>query len=97
MMKLRHISLLSALMLTLSSCAQTKFTALEQQQISVEDPTLFEQYEAFTVDFGAMRDKDYCFPLPVGKAQLAKDHEGRCCEGYVPWYGSLVEEQSFFW
>lgn len=74
MMKLRHISLLSALMLTLSSCAQTKFTALEQQQISVEDPTLFEQYEAFTVDFGAMRDKDYCFPLPVGKAQLAKDY-----------------------
>lgn len=73
-MKLRHISLLSALMLTLSSCAQTKFTALEQQQISVEDPTLFEQYEAFTVDFGAMRDKDYCFPLPVGKAQLAKDY-----------------------
>ena len=74
MMKLRHISFLSALMLTLSSCAQTKFTALEQQQISVEDPTLFEQYEAFTVDFGAMRDKDYCFPLPVGKAQLAKDY-----------------------
>ena len=74
MMKLRHKSLLSALMLTLSSCAQTKFTALEQQQISVEDPTLFEQYEAFTVDFGAMRDKDYCFPLPVGKAQLAKDY-----------------------
>ena len=74
MMKLRHISLLSALMLTLSSCAQTKFTALEQQQISVEDPTLFEQYEAFTVDFGAMRDKDYCFPLPVGKAQLTKDY-----------------------
>ena len=73
-MKLRHISFLSALMLTLSSCAQTKFTALEQQQISVEDPTLFEQYEAFTVDFGAMRDKDYCFPLPVGKAQLAKDY-----------------------
>ena len=73
-MKLRHISLLSALMLTLSSCAQTKFTALEQQQISVEDPTLFEQYEAFTVDFGAMRDKDYCFPLPVGKAQLTKDY-----------------------
>lgn len=61
-------------MLTLSSCAQTKFTALEQQQISVEDPTLFEQYEAFTVDFGAMRDKDYCFPLPVGKAQLTKDY-----------------------
>ena len=74
MMKFRHISLFVTLVLALSSCAQTKFTALEQQQISIEDPTLFEQYEAFTVDFGAMRDKDYSFPLPVGKATAGKDY-----------------------
>lgn len=74
MMKSRHISLFVTLVLALSSCAQTKFTALEQQQISIEDPTLFEQYEAFTVDFGAMRDKDYSFPLPVGKAIMGKDY-----------------------
>lgn len=74
MMKFRHISLFVTLVLALSSCAQTKFTALEQQQISIEDPTLFEKYEAFTVDFGAMRDKDYSFPLPVGKAKLGKDY-----------------------
>ena len=74
MIQLRRIFLTSVLVLALSSCAQTKFTALEQQQISIEDPTLFEKYEAFTVDFGAMRDKDYSFPLPVGKAKLGKDY-----------------------
>ena len=74
MIQLRRIFLTSVLVLTLSSCAQTKFTALEQQQISIEDPTLFEKYEAFTVDFGAMRDKEYSFPLPVGKATLGKDY-----------------------
>lgn len=74
MIKLRRISLSFVMVLTLSSCAQNKFTALEQQQISIEDPTLFAQYEAFTVDFGAMRDKDYSFPLPVGKAKMGKDY-----------------------
>ena len=71
---LRQLLLTSVTVLALSSCAQTKFTALEQQQISIEDPTLFEKYEAFTVDFSAMRDKDYSFPLPVGKARMAKDY-----------------------
>lgn len=74
MMKRRHLFLSMVLTLTLSACAQTKFTALEQQQISIQDPTLFEQYEAFTVDFGAMRDKDYSFPLPVGKAKMGTDN-----------------------
>jgi murein DD-endopeptidase MepM/ murein hydrolase activator NlpD len=74
MIQLRRIFLTSVLVLALSSCAQTKFTALEQQQISIEDPTLFEKYEAFTVDFGALRDKDYSFPLPVGKAKMGKDY-----------------------
>ena len=70
----RQIYLLFVLVLAISSCAQTKFTALEQQQISVEDPTLFEQYDAFTVDFGALRNKEYSFPLPVGKAKMGKDY-----------------------
>ena len=74
MIQLRRIFLTSVLVLALSSCAQTKFTALEQQQISIEDPTLFEKYEAFTVDFGAMRDKDYSYPLSAGKTTLSKDY-----------------------
>ena len=32
-MKLRHVFLFLSVMIALSSCAQTQFTALEQQQI----------------------------------------------------------------
>ena len=72
-MQIRVLLLSTLLMLTLSSCAQS-FTALEQQQISIEDPALFEKSEAFTIDFTALRDKDYSFPLPVGKAKMGKDY-----------------------
>jgi len=60
--------------LTLSSCAQSHFTALEQQQISINDPQLFEKSDAFTIDFSTGTDKDYSFPLPVGKARMASDY-----------------------
>ena len=73
-MKLRYIFSVSALLLMLSACAQSQFSALEQQQISIEDPQLFEKSDAFTIDFAAMRDKDYSFPLPVGKAKMGKDY-----------------------
>ena len=73
-MKIRHLSLIVAAMVALSSCAQTQFTALEQQQISIEDPSLFEKSEAFTVDFSSGRDRDYSFPLPVGKAKVMSDY-----------------------
>lgn len=65
---------IAVLMLALASCAQTKFTAAEQQQVSVTDPLLFQQSEAFTIDFSAGRDKDYSFPLPVGKARMGRDY-----------------------
>ncbi len=73
-MKIKSIILVTALMMTLSGCAQSNFSALEQQQISIEDPTLFEKSDAFTIDFRAGREKDYCFPLPVGKAKMGKDY-----------------------
>lgn len=73
-MKTRQIVLTLIAMIALSACAQTQFTALEQQQISIEDPALFEKSDAFTVDFASGRDKDYCFPLPVGKAKLMSDY-----------------------
>ena len=57
-----------------TSCAQQKFTSLEQQKISIETPGLFEQSEAFTVDFGLLRPNEYSFPLPVGKAEVGKDY-----------------------
>ena len=56
-----------------TSCAQQKFTALEQQKISIETPGLFEHSDAFTVDFALFRQDEYCFPLPVGKAEMGKD------------------------
>ncbi len=73
-METKSFLLIVLLMTTLSGCSQNTFTALEQQQISIEDPALFEQSEAFTIDFRGGRDKDYCFPLPVGKARMAKDY-----------------------
>ncbi len=73
-MKLRHLFLSTITMLTLSSCAQS-FTALEQQQISIDDPKLFEKSSAFTIDFAALRDRDYSFPLPIGKASAVKDYQ----------------------
>ena len=73
-MKIRHLSLAIAAMIALSSCAQTQFTALEQQQISISDPSLFEKSDAFTIDFSSGRDRDYSFPLPVGKAKVLPDY-----------------------
>ncbi len=73
-MKNRLRYLVALLMsITLSACAQNNFTELEQQQISIEDPTLFEKYEAFTVDFSTM-ENIYSFPLPVGKARQVGDY-----------------------
>ncbi len=46
------------------------FTAAEQQQISVVTPRLFERSQAFTIDFNILKDNEYAFPLPVGKAAV---------------------------
>ncbi len=73
-MKIKYILLLITLLLTLTGCAQNKFTAFERQQVSIEDPLLFEKSNAFTIDFSSGRDEDYCFPLPVGKARMGKDY-----------------------
>ena len=62
-------------MVTLSF-AQTKnqFTAAEQQQISIETPGLFARSNAFNIDFSILSDKEYSFPLPVGKAKLINNN-----------------------
>lgn len=54
--------------------AAEEFSALEQQQISIETPGLFDRSNMFTVDFVMLHPSDYCFPLPVGKARLLKDY-----------------------
>ena len=57
-----------------TSFAQSAFTPLEQQKISIETPGLFEQSDAFTIDFSLVRPSEYSFPLPVGTAEARKDY-----------------------
>ena len=48
------------------------FTGAEQQSINVETPGLFEKSDAFSIDFTTIKEEDYSFPLPVGKAEAAQ-------------------------
>lgn len=73
-MKLRNLIVICALLTGSVMSAKDEFTALEQQQISIATPGLFSHSNAFTVDFAAMRNSDYSFPLPVGKATQNKDY-----------------------
>ncbi|HEY9551491.1 MAG TPA: M23 family metallopeptidase [Prevotella sp.] len=50
-----------------------RFTAAEQQQISIETPGLFARSNAFHIEFGSLSANEYSFPLPVGKATLMKN------------------------
>ena len=70
--RLGLVAVSGMLMLSLSSFmpAKNEFTAAEQQQVSIATPGLFAQSQAFNVDFEIFRDKEYSFPLPVGKASL---------------------------
>lgn len=54
--------------LTSFASDKNQFTAAEQQQIHISTPGLFEQSPVFNVDFEIFREKEYSFPLPVGKA-----------------------------
>jgi len=65
MMLLKRLLLSLTVVSVFTACAQTTFTALEQQQISIETPGLFDKSDAFTVDFGLLRPTDYSYPLPV--------------------------------
>ncbi len=54
--------------------AKNVFTAAEQQQVSIATPGLFDQSQAFNVDFEMFRGSEYSFPLPVGKASLVNNN-----------------------
>lgn len=68
MRKLLYIILLSAL--SISTKAKDEFSPLEQQQISIETKGLFDRSNAFQIDFTQMKETDFAFPLPVGKATV---------------------------
>ena len=74
-MKIRSLLLSFAVAITTTASTPVKqqFSAAEQQQISIATPGLFKSYDAFNFDFGTLRDNDYSFPLPVGKATARKN------------------------
>ena len=74
--RLGGVAVSGMLMLSLSSFmpAKNEFTAAEQQQVSIVTPGLFAQSQAFNVDFEIFRNKEYSFPLPVGKAGLESNN-----------------------
>lgn len=74
--RLGFVAVSGMLMLPLSSFmpAKNEFTAAEQQQVSIATPGLFAQSQAFNVDFEIFRNKEYSFPLPVGKAGLESNN-----------------------
>lgn len=75
-MRPRHILLTVAAAFTLSAFApvKNKFTAAEQQQVSIATPGLFDHSDAITIDFSSVKPSEYSFPLPVGKATVRKNN-----------------------
>lgn len=77
MKKISTITILLLLIATMTAWADDKkFTAAEQQQISIATPGLFERSDAFQIDFSEYAASGYSFPLPVGKALIAKNNSG---------------------
>lgn len=75
-MRLREALLIisSAFTLTAFCPVKDKFTAAEQQQISIATPGLFDHSDAINIDFSAMKPSGYSFPLPVGKCTVRKNN-----------------------
>lgn len=71
--RLSTIIILLSLLLTVN--AKEEFSALEQQQISIETPGLFKQSSTFQVDFSQLSASEYSFPLPVGKTIAVNSRE----------------------
>ncbi len=72
-MKRLHLNICFFLLALLTSTdlfAQHHFSATEQTVISVPTPGLFAHSNAFEVNFAVLKDDEYSFPLPVGKAEV---------------------------
>ena len=75
-MKLPKTILLACLLLIASTklWAQTSFTPLEQQVVSIQTSGLFERSNVFQVDFSLLKPTEFCFPLPVGKGEVQDNY-----------------------
>lgn len=72
-MKRLHLNIFLFALVLLTSAnlyAQHHFSNTEQTVISVPTPGLFAHSDAFEVNFAVLKDNEYSFPLPVGKAEL---------------------------
>ena len=68
------IALLLVLFFSSGKPAEDHFTPAETQQISIATPGLFDKGNVFFIDLNAIAHKNYAFPLPVGKAKVAKNN-----------------------
>lgn len=71
-MKLRQIISFLFILLVLypaHAILINEFTPIEQQQISMPTPGLFEKSKSFTVDFSILKGDEWSFPLPVGQVR----------------------------
>lgn len=73
-MRIRLILVSVFLAAAVTAGAKDEFSMLEQQKINIETPGLFASSDAFSVDFAGLRQSEYSFPLPVGKATVLKDN-----------------------
>lgn len=73
-MKRLEIFMLMLIVVMTAWANDKKFTAAEQQQISIATPGLFERSNTFEIDLTSLGPNDYSFPLPVGKAMIVKNN-----------------------
>lgn len=75
-MKMRQVFMAAAVIVTTSAFAPVKdnFSTAEQQQISIATTGLFDRSNTFDINFAVLSEREYCFPLPVGKAKLLPSH-----------------------
>ena len=75
-MNIRNMMMAAACLMAFAqaSAQNNFFSALEQQQISIDTKGLFDRSNTFSVDFESLRDSEYSFPLPVGKATVVNNH-----------------------
>lgn len=72
--RLLFAALISIVVLT-AKADDHKFTAVEQQSVSVPTPGLFDRSDAFEIDLEEQQDVyGYSFPLPVGKAIIVENN-----------------------
>ena len=73
-MKIHTKSIITLIISLIACCASIEaedFTPAEKAQINIPTPGLFSKSKTFTVDFTSLRESEYSFPLPVGKARAS--------------------------